>query len=152
MGANMSDKYIKVGKYSRIINDILGLDFDDMDIYRSSGLLTHLLKRKHYRALKYIDLIPDIISSPDYVGSSVKSCGDTTVEFVKCLKHNILLGVKLDSTNSCMYVATVYDLQESKLQRRLHSGRLQKFTVPDQHIHSNELSASNDSKITEIAY
>ena len=36
---------------------ILGLQFKFIKIYRSKGLLAHLLKRKHYQAAKYLDYI-----------------------------------------------------------------------------------------------
>lgn len=36
-------------------------------------------------------------------------------------------GIKLDETDDHMYVATVFDLQEGKISRRLHSGRLKPF-------------------------
>ena len=56
----MDDNILKVGKYNTKFNDILGLNIAELDIYRSKGLPTHMVKSKHFKALKYIDYIPDI--------------------------------------------------------------------------------------------
>lgn len=62
-----------------------------------------MVKRKHYKCLKYIDYIPDIIANPDYVGINPNE-SENSIEIVK-----------------------QYD--ESKVLRRLHSGRLKRFNV-----------------------
>ena len=71
----------------------LGLQQQQIKIFRSKGLLAHLLKRKHYKAAKYLDFIPEIISAPDYVGFY-----DRQIELVKVIKDNIFLSIKLDET------------------------------------------------------
>lgn len=40
------------------------------------------------------------------------------------MDKNILVGIKLNADENYLYVSTMYDIQESKLVRRLHSGRL----------------------------
>jgi len=40
---------------------------EPLEIFRSKGLPAHMVKRKHYKCLKYIDYIPDIIANPDYI-------------------------------------------------------------------------------------
>lgn len=62
------DKLTKVVSYNTSLNYWLGTDFESFSIYKSRGLLTHLIKRKHFVALKYIDYLPEIITSPDYAG------------------------------------------------------------------------------------
>ena len=44
---NMDDNILKVGKYNTKFNDILGLNIAELDIYRSKGLPTHMVKSKH---------------------------------------------------------------------------------------------------------
>ena len=67
---------LKVGKYNPKFNKILGLDIEDkIEIYRSKGLPTHMVKRKHFKCLKYIDYIPEIISDPDYIGINPNESG-----------------------------------------------------------------------------
>ena len=68
----MSGELIKVGKYDLKYNKILDIDIAELDIYRSTGLPAHMVKRKHFNCLKYIDDIPDILENPDYVGVNPK--------------------------------------------------------------------------------
>lgn len=125
----MDDNILKVGKYNTEINKILGLEMEELDIYRSKGLPTHMVKSRHYKALKYIDYIPDIIESPDYVGINPNEHGTESVELIKRYKDNILVGIKLDAENGYLYVSTMHDIQEGKISRRLYSGRIKEFSV-----------------------
>ena len=59
---------IKVGKYDLRYNELLSIDIEELDIFRSKGLPAHMVKRKHFNCLKYIDYVPEIIENPDYVG------------------------------------------------------------------------------------
>ena len=43
---------------------------------------------------------------------------------IKCYKDNILIGIKSDKDGDYLYVATMHEVQESKIVRRLHSGRI----------------------------
>lgn len=125
----MDDNVLKVGKYNAKFNDILGLNIEEVDIYRSKGLPTHMVKSKHFRALKYIDYIPEIIEQPDYIGVNPNENGTESVELIKRYKDNILVGIKLDEENGYLYVSTMHDIQEGKINRRLHSGRIKPFSV-----------------------
>ena len=53
--------------------------------------MAHLLKRKHYKAAKYVDYISDIIEKPDYAGMT-----DGQIELIKSFKDNIFLSIKID--------------------------------------------------------
>ena len=119
------DELLKVGNFADKFNVILGTDIEQLDIFRSKGLPAHMLKRKHYKCLKYIDYIPDIIANPDYIGINPNESGDS-IELVKQYDDHVLLGIKLDMDGRYLYVSTMYDVQESKVSRRLHSGRLKK--------------------------
>jgi hypothetical protein len=124
------DELIKLGEYNRKFNEILGLDIDDLEIFRSKGLPSHMVKRKHYESLKYIDYLPEIIKQPDYIGINPNE-PNTSIELVKRYSNNILVGIKLDIEKNHLYVATMHELQEKKLENRLHSGRLKPFTDID---------------------
>ena len=89
----MSGELIKVGKYDLKYNKILDIDIAELDIYRSTGLPAHMVKRKHFNCL------------------------------------NVLLGVKLEKEGQYLYISTMYEVQESKLNRRLYSGRLKEMSV-----------------------
>ena len=125
----MDENILKVGKYNTRFNDILGIKIDELDIYRSKGLPTHMVKSKHFKALKYIDYIPDIIDSPDYIGVNPNENGTKSIEIIKRYKDNILVGIKLDEENGYLYVSTMHDIQESKINWRLHSGRIKAFFI-----------------------
>lgn len=123
-----NDELIKIGKYNIKFNKILDLELDALDIYRSKGLPTHMVKRKHFNCLKYIDYLPDIILNPDYIGINPNESG-TSLEIIKKYKDNVMVGVKLDVDGDYFYVSTIHDIQESKIKRRLHSGRIKEFVI-----------------------
>lgn len=125
----MSDKLIVVGRYKSKFNDILGINIEPKEICRSKGLPAHMLKSKHAKCLKYIDYIPDIIESPDYIGINPNENGTESIELIKRYRDNVMIGIKLDKDNDYLYVSTMHDIQESKIQRRLHSGRIKEFKV-----------------------
>ena len=84
-------------------------------------MLAHLINRKHFVAAKYIDYLPDIIRQPDYIGIH-----NDSIELVKCYKDNIFICVKLDSSRSKYYVATMFDIKQSKIESYVRSGRLRR--------------------------
>ena len=45
---NDKEELIKVGKYNLEFNDILGINIDELEIFRSKGLPSHMVKRKHF--------------------------------------------------------------------------------------------------------
>ena len=102
-----------------------------LDIYCSKGLPTHMVKRKHYKCLKYIAYIPDIIKEPDYVGINPNEEG-TSIELIKKYADNVMIGIKLDTDGEYLYVSTMHDVQESKISLRLHSGRLKEFSIDNE--------------------
>ena len=87
-----------------------------------------MIKRKHFKCLEYIDYIPDIIQNPDYIGINPKE-GGTSLELIKRYADNVMIGIKLDTDGKYLYVATMHDVQASKISRRLHGGRLRKFSI-----------------------
>lgn len=57
------------GKYISSLNDQLGLSIKPQPIYQSKGLKTHMLKSKHYIALKYIDIKTDSNTKQLYIAT-----------------------------------------------------------------------------------
>ena len=80
---------IKVGKYDLRYNELLSIDIEELDIFRSKGLPAH------FNCLKYIDYLPEIIGNPDYVGVNPNE-NDKSIEFIKKYSKNVLVGVKLE--------------------------------------------------------
>lgn len=100
---------IKVGEYNSKFNEILGLDINSLNIYRSKGLPSHMVKRRHFRCLKYIDYIPEIILEPDYIGINPNERG-TSIELIKQYEDNVMVGIKLDTEGEYLYVSTMHDV------------------------------------------
>lgn len=78
--------------------------------------------------LKYYDNIENIINNPDYIGKNPNE-KEVSFECVKILDDNLLVAVKLDKKRSYFYVASFYEITESKLKSMLKSGRLKKFVL-----------------------
>ena len=100
----------------------MGLNLPIVKIYQSNGLPSHMKKHGHAHCIKYLDKIPEILKKPDYIGKNSKE--ENSVEFIKKYDGNILVAIKLDKTGDYLYVASMYELKESKLMRRLNSGRM----------------------------
>ena len=64
------------------------------------------------------------MSSMKALGSNPNEKENSSFELIKCYKDNILIGIKLDKDGDYLYVATMHEVQESKIVRRLHSGRI----------------------------
>ena len=116
------EKLILLAKISHKLSQIIGEQYKDIEIYRSKGLLAHLLKQKHFVAAKYLDYIPEIINNPDYAGIT-----NGRIELVKCFKDKIFISIKLDQTKNVYYVATIFDVRQSKIDSYCKSGRLKKL-------------------------
>ena len=117
-----NDKLIKVGRLNSKIDKLVEKTISNIDFFRSKGLLTHLLKRKHYTAAKYLDYLPDVLQAPDYAGYV-----DGVVELVKLFKDDIFVSVKLDSSRDLYYIATMFDVKKSKIETNVKSGRWKKL-------------------------
>lgn len=123
----MGDSLTRVGRYKQRFNELLDLNIDEYDIMVSDyGLRTHMVNRGHADCLQYVDCLPEIINHPTYIGINPNENG-TSFELIKDFGDNILVGIKLDTNNSYFYVSTIYKVQQSKINRRLNSGRIKSF-------------------------
>ncbi len=114
-----------VGTYPERFNQITSAELPCGEIFMSDGFAVHIRKR-HPGYEKYIERIPEIISDPDYIGRNPTE--PDSVELVKVFDENIQLAIKLDTKNGYLYVASLYDVKQSKIDRRLAGGRLKQFT------------------------
>ncbi len=113
---------IEAGMFKDEYNQLLGINLPAGMIYQSKGLSTHMKKRKHFKCLKYLDRINEILDNPDFIG--VNPNEENSIELIKKFDDNVLIGIKLDTDKNYLYISTMHDVQESKIDRRLHSGRL----------------------------
>lgn len=110
-----------VGYYRADFNVITGQKLPCGPIYQSAGLAVHIIKR-HPNELGNLSSVSAIIAAPDYIGKNPKE--PDSIELVKVLSANVMVCVKLDTKEGYLYVASVYEISQGKLQNRLNSGRL----------------------------
>lgn len=122
------DTLTKVGELNPELSEILGYNINKRDVYISTGLKAHMIKRKHFKCLKYLESMSDIINNPDYIGINPNEKSDS-IELVKRYDDNVLVGIKIDPYKDYLYIATMHDIQDSKLSRRVHSGRLKEVVI-----------------------
>lgn len=120
----MDKDLIKVGSYKNKFNQKLKIDLPCLKIYQSKGLAKHIEKR-HPECLKYLNYVSDIINSPDYIGTNPKE--PNSIELIKTYEKNIQIAIKLNVNDDYYYIATLFDINFSKLQKRLKTGRIKKF-------------------------
>lgn len=123
-----ASNFIEVGFYKEKFNELTGAAFPIGKIYCSRGLSRHLIARKHGKYLKYLDRLDEIIDTPDYVGHNPNESDDFSIELIKRLEDIVLIGLKFDKKENYIYVSTIYGVQESKISRRLNSGRIKEFS------------------------
>ena len=120
----MNDDLFEVGIYAEYYNRILDIDLPILKIVQSKGLKIHIQKR-HPNVIGYLPNIPDIITEPDYIGTNPKE--PNSIELVKISQDTIKLAIKLDIDNDYYFVASLYDITKSKLDKHIESGRLKKY-------------------------
>ena len=112
-------------KVKKQIKELLGIQSDVNVIkYSKNNLEKHLLKRNHIDALKYFDKIEDILEEPDYVGINSNEKSEC-LEYIKVFDENILVALKIHSSEEFYYIPSMYTITDYKLQSRLF-GRLKK--------------------------
>ena len=119
------NKLFCVGEYVTEFNLATGQHLPCGPIYQSYGLLAHIQKR-HPSEVSNLSYVPEIISSPDYIGKHPKE--PDSIELVKILSGNIMVCIKLDRDENYLFVASVFEISEGKLKNRINSGRLNKLT------------------------
>lgn len=119
-------KLIRVGKITETITKFIP-DVLDLSIMQSEGLKKHIEKR-HPECVEYIKLIPSIIQEPDYIGINPNEY-DKSFELIKTFSEHIQIGIKIDISQEYYYVATLHTITQSKLERRVKSGRLNKVDM-----------------------
>lgn len=117
-------KMVCVGEYIENFNTATKQSLPCGPIYQSPGLAKHVQNR-HPGSEGNIALIPQIIASPDYIGKHPKE--PNSVELIKTFADNVMVCVKLDIDNDYLYVASVFEVSDKKINNRLHSGRLKKY-------------------------
>lgn len=117
-------KLFVVGEYIEEFNIATGQALPCGAVYQSAGLSAHIQKR-HPDEIGLIRHVPEVIQKPDFIGTNPRE--PYSVELVKLLEKNVMVCIKLDMKHSYLYVASVYSINEAKLNNRVQSGRLKPF-------------------------
>ena len=120
--------YKRVGYLKNKMANILGVSISGV-IYASPGVLKHIKNRHGKQFSKKIitnvlDVIKKVISNPDYIGVYKISGNIASIEFVKKMDINILVGIEVDVEGNYIYVSTMYPITEAKIENKLYSGKL----------------------------
>ncbi len=118
------DNLFIVGEYKESFNLATEQSLPCGPIYQSVGLITHI-KKRHPNEVDNLKYISDIIAKPDYIGKHPNE--SDSIELVKVLENNVMACIKLDSNEGYLFVASIFEISDSKLKNRLNSGRLKKY-------------------------
>ena len=94
------------------------------NIYVSHGFSVHI-KKRHPNCTRYVERISEIIEGPDYIGHNPNE--PDSIELIKTFDQNIQIAIKLDMKLNYLYVASLYEVKQGKINRRLMSGRLKAY-------------------------
>ena len=114
-----------VGYYNEEYNLSLNISLPSGNIFLYSGFKKHIRKR-HKSDIKYIKRVSEIIKNPDYVGKHKDI--PNSIEFYKRFDKNVLVSVNLDIENNYLYVSSLYNVKQSKIDIKMHSGNCIKIT------------------------
>lgn len=118
------NKFMKeIGFINKTIRSKLNISTNADKVFISDGLIKHLEKRNKQNIFKYLNEIENIINNPDYIGINPRE-KETSLEYVKILSDNVLVGIKLDMKNDYFYVATIHEISNLKLNQRIKNVRL----------------------------
>lgn len=114
------------GKLSLKVIQLLSLSCSaGTEIWLSQGNIAHMASKHPGPYGIYAKDIPDIISSPEYVGINPK---DGSIEFVKQNPSNgdyVKVAVR-GSANGIMFVRSLYVLNSKRVNNFIKSGQLKK--------------------------
>ena len=123
-------EYRKVGKITASLTEKLKYAIQK-SVYVSPGVINHI-RKYHSRQLSrnvkdnLYRTIESIIAEPDYMGIYRKRNESYDLEFIKKVDGMLLLGLKVDEEQNCIFVTTLYPITKGKIENRLHSGRIVK--------------------------
>jgi len=113
---------IKIGMLTKEIADIIKLDRDECDIVLWEDRFKYIEKHKENfeseeSFIKHIELIPDIIENPDYVGRHPK---DNSIQYIKQLDKLMIVAVRIKYKGKLCF-RTAYPLTEKQLKDYIES-------------------------------
>jgi len=125
---NQSD-YEIVGEISEKVKDILKLDIDaGTPIYIGPSNIEHIQREHPVEYDRYFNLLPRIISKPDYIGLNPK---DGSIEYIKTFPtitgRYLKLAVRI-SADGFLFARSLYEILERTVIKRVEKGMLTALT------------------------
>ncbi|MCT4611935.1 MAG: PBECR2 nuclease fold domain-containing protein [Clostridia bacterium] len=122
-------KRVNIGAISIKTAKMLNMDIEYKNIIMWKDRLSHIEKHKlEYISVNqyelHINMIPDIISEPDYIGKSKNGNG---IEFIKKIDEISMVAVRVNNKNE-LFFRSLYPISKSKLANRIKSGRWMKYS------------------------
>jgi hypothetical protein len=124
--------YKKVGRINTSLAERLGFEFDG-SVYASPGVINHI-KKRHGKQLtrkvkdNLLQIMEWIIENPDYIGVDERRGRVGALELIKKIDNTLLLGLEVDLEEKYIYVSTLYPITKGKINNRIYSGRVVKFS------------------------
>ena len=125
---NLSD-YEIIGEISKKVKDTLNLDIEPgTPIYIGPTNIEHMQREHPVEYDRYFNLLPRIISTPDYIGLSPK---DGSIEYIKTFPtitgKYLKLAVRI-SGDGFLFARSLYEILERTVIKRLEKGMLTPLT------------------------
>lgn len=116
----------ELGKVSARVVSLLGASLQiDQPIYLGASNITHMQSKHPDDYAKYGAYIPQILATPDYVGTNP---ADGSIEYVKEFQINgefVKVAVRL-SGSGVLYARSLYVLNPNRVQNFIRKGTLKK--------------------------
>jgi hypothetical protein len=112
---------LKVGYLKKSIIDKLKINLNPGEIYLLQGGLKHIERKRKNFFQEYINLLPDVIKNPDYIGTNPKY--KNSVEFIKKVKKNVLVAIRSNEFGT-LSVVTMFEVTNAKINRMLKHNRI----------------------------
>ncbi len=119
---------IKIGKLNKNVINILELQCKDKNIKIGYDRISHCNKHKpdfenEQSYNKSMELLPDIINNPDYVGYN---SNNNSIEYIKRIDDVTLVAVRFKERGD-LFLRSVYPITESKLQNGIELNKYKKY-------------------------
>lgn len=118
-----------IGRFSETIINLLSLNIDpETPIYLSSSNREHMMEHHPDAYQRYFDHLPDILSSPDYIG--IGGVQAPSVEFIKRFEiNNEFVNVAVRASKRGVYFTrSMFTISETQIDLYLKKGTLKKLT------------------------
>ncbi|QUH29568.1 PBECR3 domain-containing polyvalent protein [Vallitalea guaymasensis] len=117
-----------IGKLNKKTIDLLKLHIDETDIIIGEDKIRYTLKHKNefkddeeYK--RCIELAPDIIANPDYIGMHPNK---KSIEYIKILDKTLVVAVRI-KPKGVLWVKTIFTITTDKLEKYIRSGSLKRY-------------------------